>query len=188
MEIINGIACINEDDRIWRQLSDDGRDLLLKYKGANTSLGFYGNKILDDWKNKFGLIDLDDVELVKNDLASVLKENPQAYVIFLTSDLSYQLNSNLFSCIGYDVLFDVEYDEPIFSGIINEIGINGNSYVKNFSYDLNENYLFDNVEMCHKYLKSRNEAFEKSETDYLETAYPTDMFRIYKIHLFNTIA
>lgn len=188
MEIIYGIACINEDrDKIWVQLPDDERGLLLKYKGANATLGFYENKVLNGWKNGLRLMDLDNVESVKNDLTSVLKENPQAYIIFLTNDLSYQLNSDLFSCIGYDVLFDLEFDEPIFSGIINEIRINGNSHVKNFADDLNENYLFDNVEMCHKYLKSRNEAFEKSETDYLETAYPTEMFCIYKIYLFDVV-
>ena len=69
MQLIEGFACISSNpDRIWTNLPEKERREILRYRGFDSFIWFWieEEEKIDHHKNKFGLLPLDKITLVKN--------------------------------------------------------------------------------------------------------------------------
>ncbi len=190
MQVVEGLTCISPNpSRVWVNLPEEERKEIIRYRGFDFIAWFWieEEKKVEHYKNKFGLLPLHKIELVKSYLCMLKNNHPYSYAIYLTNDLSFNATDYLeLEFIGFDIGVACEGNDPVFfSGIVNEIRSSGNLMFRELTSNLNDSYLFDDAEICHEYLRIRNSLFESGDLNFIEDAYPNENMDLFKIYLVN---
>ena len=171
----------------WTNLPSDERQQLTSYKGVQYINNFW--PYIENYRELFEIKDwvVDYIslpEVLQYYKKIKIPSNDNLCLVLMTKNITINKYEK-FNFLGFDIVKLYEHGDPMFfSSIINELRPNGNEFIKKFTEELNQYYLFHEYNTCKEYLEKREEAITNNIKDYLEYGIRSSDFVILQIYCY----